>query len=132
MSDDDLSKEMTGWLQSQDMEVTTAYLKRGRAFSSLSLSELTDQWAATFKDVDEYVSNFEVRNLSSYCMAEFRLRGVEPPTEVIKADFARIQKRLRKMMKSMPKEAYNDMAAGLAEDLEEYRWQRDRDSKRMG
>ena len=41
--------------------------------------------------------------------------------------FARIQKAIKKMMKRMSKEAYDDLAAELVEDVDEFRWQRDQE-----
>jgi hypothetical protein len=55
MKDDNLDKDMVGWLQSQEIDATTDYVGRGRQFSLLDLPDLTVRWVATFRDHDEYL-----------------------------------------------------------------------------
>src|SRR5689334_12557309 len=108
---DDLTKDVRGWLQSQEIDHTAEYLRRGRQFDSLSLDDLTAQWAATFKDPDLYMRSREHRSLTADYMSEFSLRKVEPPIHVVKDDFAKIQKAVRNMMRGLSKEAYKEFAA---------------------
>jgi hypothetical protein len=42
---DDLDKEMNAWLQSQQVNGTADYVRRGRQFGNLALADLTAQWA---------------------------------------------------------------------------------------
>jgi hypothetical protein len=77
-------------------------------------------------NTEEYLRSREHRTLSSDYMSEFRLRKIEPPMDLAKADFAKIQKAIKKRMKAMSKEAYLDFAAEVADDLDEFKSQRDR------
>jgi len=126
MSGDDLDNDLHGWLQSEDMNATADYVRRGRQFENLPLSDLIAQWAVTFKDPDEYMRSREHRALSSDYMSEFRLRKIDPPMDLVRADFAKIQKAIKKWMKAMSKEAVLDFAAEVADDLDEFRSKRDR------
>ena len=92
---DDLDNDVRGWLQSQQIEHSAGYLRRGRRFESLSLDDLTAQWAATFKDPHLYLRSREHRSLTADYMSEFSLRKVEPPIHVVKDGFAKIQKAIR-------------------------------------
>jgi hypothetical protein len=125
MKDDNLYKDMVGWLQSQQIDATTDYVGRGRQFSLLDLPNLTARWVATFRDHDEYLGSRELRTLSSDYASEFGLRNIDPSTDLIRADFAKIQNAITKIMKGLSKEAHDDLAAEVAEDLDEFRWQRD-------
>jgi len=46
--------------------------------------------------------------------------------DLVRADFAKIQKAIKKWMKAMSKEAVLDFAAEVADDLDEFRSKRDR------
>ena len=117
MTDDEVDKDVHGWLRSQELDATADYVRRGRQFSGLALPDLTAQWAGTFKDGDEHIRSKELRNLSSDYASEFALRGTKPPMDLIQADFAKIQKAMKTMLKGMSKEAYNDLAAKVADDV---------------
>ncbi len=124
--EDQINKDVRDWLTSEEIERTADYIKRGRQFSQLSESELTDRYADTFADAGAYMRSSEVRIECSDCKSEFALRGIEVPTsDRINADFAKIQAAIKEMMAGMSPEAYNDLAAEIDDDLDQFRFKRD-------
>jgi hypothetical protein len=129
MTDGDLDRDMHGWLQSEQLDATADYVKRGRQFELLPIDDLKTQWASTFRDTDAYMNNLEVRALSSDYGSEFALRGIKLPMEEIKTDFAKIQRKMKKMLKAMSDQARADLGQEIADDLDAFRSQRNQNKQ---
>jgi hypothetical protein len=60
------------------MNETADYMRRGRRFLSLPLSELDDRWILAFRDAISNGMVDRIVDMDDFA-AELRLRGIDPP-----------------------------------------------------
>jgi hypothetical protein len=100
MSKDDPKPEdralVEEFLAHELMNETADYLRRGRRFLSLPLSELNDRWIPAFRDAILNKIVDRVLDMDDFA-AELRLRGLDPPFDRVADDVAKITADLEKM-----------------------------------
>jgi hypothetical protein len=72
-------------LQSELMEETAAYLRRGRSFSAASTEGLNELWIVAFRTWFGS-RNAEDQGQMEDLAAELRLRGFDPPFDTVQAE----------------------------------------------
>jgi hypothetical protein len=69
-------------LESLELESTQAYVSRGRGHESLELDRLRAVWVRAFKEWAASLGSADPRALDDVS-AEFRLRKIEPPFDLV-------------------------------------------------
>ena len=91
------------FLQSALMDETGDYVQRGRRFEALPTPQLNEQWVAAFRNfVQAATTAIETGDGTSGCdtrdidetAAELRLRGLDPPLDVVEEGDAGALQRL--------------------------------------
>jgi hypothetical protein len=74
---------------SQNMEIIADYVRRGRTYAGLSDQELGGQWKTAFRHMSAAPESLEALTLHDELVAEFTLRGKNPPVSEIAEEVAR-------------------------------------------
>jgi hypothetical protein len=83
------------------MNETADYVRRGRRFLSLPLSELNERWIAAFRDVVSNSMVDRVVDMDDFA-AELRLRELDPPLDRVADEVAKLTADLEKMGPDSP------------------------------
>jgi hypothetical protein len=88
------------WMDSDRMERTADYVKRGRRLAKDDTAALKERWLITFKSLCDtrFLDELEV---SQEIECELELRGEEAPTELVVADINKLAAALKKHMKTV-------------------------------
>jgi hypothetical protein len=96
------------------------YAARGRKFESLSNDQLTEHFVETFRKLADDPAKWEHRALKNDLVAEFQLRDIEPPCDLVSGEFKRVCDAVSKKLDAMQKEDpdhYAEVNRGLAWDF---------------
>lgn len=107
MADEDKGRKplddmVKAFLQSELMEETASYLKRGRGFAGLAPDELERKWTASFNAWVAHRREAE-RILTEDLEAELRIRGLEPPLHAVPEAIAAAKKDFRTGSEAYPR-----------------------------
>jgi hypothetical protein len=114
--------ELHDLLQSDAMDRTADYCRRGRAYGTLSAEELLEKFIAAFNAMADQPTDPDRRARESDLSSEFRLRGMEPPYELADQDRynAAAEEAFARMRTEEPERAL-ETKKRMVEDLERFR-----------
>jgi hypothetical protein len=105
------------------------YAARGRKFESLSDDQLTDHFGETFRKLADDPAKWEYRALTKDLVAEFQMRNIEPPYDLVSEEFDRVCEAVLRHLDRMKKEdpdRYAEMNREVARDFARFLSERDR------
>jgi hypothetical protein len=120
---EDKKAEFMAFTMHEAFDDLAGYVARGRKFASLSNDELTPRYVEVFRKVADNPANREHRAIKSYLEAEFQLRNMKVPYELIAEDFERLREFLFKHLNTMKREdpeRYAEMNQDIACDFEQF------------
>jgi hypothetical protein len=82
----DLDQATAAFIENEKLEQTNDYLHRGRRYAALAPAELEAQWVAAFRDFAADIGDDEDLVRMFDLEAEYRLRGVALPEELVVAE----------------------------------------------
>jgi hypothetical protein len=97
--------------ESQELEQTQAYVSRGRGHESLTVDQLRAVWVRAFKQWAASLGSADPRELDDVS-AEFRLRKIEPPFNLVSDERRALVEEVRKAGPHNP---------GLLQKIREFR-----------
>ena len=107
------------FLQNENLEQTKDYLLRGRGFAALDLDGLTAAWVQAFRnfvaDTDGEADVLRLYDLE----AEFRLRGEEPPEELVEAEREVLDREIEEWRAEDP-DSWEQTADGVVREIVEF------------
>ena len=83
MSADRPDEEIRGWLRSVGMDDTANYAARGRKHRDMSPTDLSAAWVVSFEKLADDFGNADLHLIQNDLAAEYDLRGVEPPYDLV-------------------------------------------------
>jgi hypothetical protein len=120
--------ELLSFMQSQGVDRTADYLRRGRPHAGLKDEALAEQWVRAFEAMADDPCSPELSRAESDLRAEFDLRGLSAPSEQVKEavkKYCSAADSLWQQMKKDPNEIRRVNAA-LEQDLNEFKRRRGR------
>jgi hypothetical protein len=124
-----VQEEVDGYLANVNSDKAADYANRGRPFGNLSDDELTEKWIAAFEIMVEDLSDAGKRAEKSDYESEFRLRGLEPPLEKVKALINRFSSQVAALVAKWEindPNWYLTMGADIAAELKNFKTRRDK------
>ena len=122
--DDESDALLMGYLDSLAVDAQADYLRRGRAHQDLSEHELAEQWVAAFRAMVLPAADEQKHRIESDYSAEFELRGMEPPDDLVKDDMehylAYVADKLEAMKRDDP-EGWDRLVLELGKDIRDYK-----------
>ena len=122
--ENEASELVQGFLASKVVDSQADYLSRGRAHQYLSEHELAGQWVAAFRARAVPPADQEKRRIEEDYSAEFELRGMKPPDDLIKDDMERylahVGDKLEAMKRDDP-EDWDRLVLELGKDIRDYK-----------
>lgn len=97
---DDLEKDVVGWVQSESMDEIAGYASRGRKYAELSNDEAVSQWVQAFRSLANDFVKSPWWHIQSDLTSELSLRGLEPPYEMVREDIEKLSKGLTEAAES--------------------------------
>jgi hypothetical protein len=95
--------EMEAFLASKAIDHTSDYVQRGRALSALSEEQVTQSWQSLWNELRADPLDQKKRDMESDFASEFKLRGKEPPWDLVRkqvmsflADSSRARRKWKK------------------------------------
>jgi hypothetical protein len=125
MSEDDSNDELRGWAQSEVVDATANYAARGRKHRDMSDDDLSAAWVSSFTDVARDFTNPHLWSIQSDLAAEYGLRAVEPPYQLVAADRIRLVTSMEKMAKSLGADDYELLGENVFRKFSSYLAKRD-------
>jgi hypothetical protein len=110
-SDDEADMRVGLWIDCESVEDVADYAERGRKHAALSDGELTAAWVQAFSNFAQDIHNQELRAAPTDYGAEFRLRGIEPPHDLVRDDLGLVSDSIENWMDSLTPEeldAFNE------------------------
>jgi hypothetical protein len=120
---DSPKEDVTAYLQSKGADEAAEYARRGRRYANLNQIELTELWKQSFRAMANNYGDTVARSDQSDFVAEFTLRGGEPPYHEVKEDFDRLIQAAQKAtdyLNANPDEM-DRIGTELMADLEEFK-----------
>jgi hypothetical protein len=103
-SDDEADQRVDLWIDCESVEDVADYAERGRKHAALSEGELTAAWVQAFRNFAQDIHDQELRAAPTDYSAEFRLRGKEPPHDLVRDDLQVVTDSIEKWMDSLTPE----------------------------
>jgi hypothetical protein len=123
---DESDEEVRSWVNSASVDSAANYANRGRIFAYLSDQELSSAWVQTLKGWAVDIHNSELRAKSRDYDAEFSLRGMEPPYDLVKEAHDLLYTNLQKWMDGLSAEDMEKFSEGVEKHFNEFQANRDR------
>jgi hypothetical protein len=123
MITEDQKAEFMAFTRHEAFAELAGYVARGRKFASLSNDGLTQRFVEVFRKVADNPANREHRAIKSCLEAEFQLRNINVPYELIAEDFERLRGLLIEHLNTMEREdpeRYAEMNQEIACDFEQF------------
>jgi hypothetical protein len=113
-------RDMEMFFASELIDHIADYASRGRSYKSLTDDQLSRQWIAAFKNFADDRSDHGRRATEMDLKAEFQLRNIEPPYDVVKPEIDRVVEGMscdfEKMTRDDP-EKVDEMTEGMEDDI---------------
>jgi hypothetical protein len=116
-SDGDADIQVGLWIDSESVEDVADYAERGRKHAALSDGELTAAWVQAFRNFAQDFHNEELQAAPTDYSAEFRLRGLEPPHDLVSDDLQLITDSLRNWMDGLTPEDLDAFSERVEKDF---------------
>lgn len=115
--------DFTAWMRSNEMDRISAYLQRGRFYSSLSDEVLTDRWILAAREMCLDAVSPGKRQIECDLKAELDLRGIAAPFDAIEAELLVLHQRFAEGIERLRQESPTELArvdAELTELVEDF------------
>jgi hypothetical protein len=123
---DEPDKEVRAWVDSESVDSAANYAGRGRRFASLSDQELSSAWVQTLKGWAVDIHDSELRAKNRDYDAEFSLRGIEPPYDLVSEAHDLLYTNMQKWMDGLSAEDLKEFSEGVEKHFKEFQAKRDR------
>jgi hypothetical protein len=127
MSEDESEKEVRAWIGSELVDSVADYAKRGREYSTLSDLELSSAWVRAFSGWAHDIQNREIRRKQADYGAEFILRGMEPPFDLVRDEQDLLRIGLTRWMDTLHIKDLEDFGNSMENDFNEFQAKRDKE-----
>ncbi|MER9776221.1 hypothetical protein [Mesorhizobium sp. M0220] len=105
-------------LANSDLRRMQSYLDRGRRFRDLGQPELHERYIEGMKVWADNYGHPDFCELSDDAQAEYSLRKVDPPMELVEADINRVTEKLRQLTAEMTAERAIEINDDLLADYD--------------
>jgi hypothetical protein len=102
--DDEADKAVRSWIDSEPVDSVADYAERGRKYAALSDVELSSAWVQTIRASARDTHNKEQRTAQADYSAEFSLRGIDPPFNLVHDDMVQMTENIKIWMASLSEE----------------------------
>jgi hypothetical protein len=100
-------------MNDDELDGAADYAARGRQFASLSRRELSAAWVRAFRCLPHNLLMAETRSDYVDYSAEFLLRGLRPPYQLLAEDLEMLQAAMTKWMRGLPLQALAEFTEHL-------------------
>jgi hypothetical protein len=125
--DDEADKEVRSWIDSESVDSVANYAEQGRKYAALSDAELSSAWVQAFRASARDIHNKEQRSAHADYSAEFDLRGIDPPFNLVHDDMQQMTESIKVWMASLTEEDLGAFTDGVEKHFNEFRDKRDKE-----
>lgn len=108
------------FLENEELEQTSDYLRRGRPYAGLAAADLEAGWVAAFRDFANDVGDDSDLVRMFDFEAEYRLRGVRLPEELVTAEQEMLDRDMESWLTDDP-ESWDAMANKVLDEIVAFR-----------
>jgi hypothetical protein len=99
-------EDWRGCVRSEVLDATADYAARGQKYRDMSDDDLSAAWVSSFKDVASDFTNPQLWSVQSDLAAEYGLRDVEPPYQLVAEDRIRLVTESKTMVEGLGPDDY--------------------------
>jgi hypothetical protein len=123
-----IEDDVTGYVASIGIDSQADYVARGRQYKDLSEQDLTEKWVQAVKRWADNPRNREVRAIHSDLDSEFQLRGKNPPNELVREHWKRLEAAIQAVHEELQQdpETLEEINRDLMVDIEAFKARRDK------
>ncbi len=115
----DIDDATWAFIENERLEQTRDYLHRGRPLAGLAPAELEARWVAAFRDFAADIGDDSDLVRLFDLEAEYRLRGVELPEELVEAEQAAMDRSMEDWLENDP-QSWDETAKSVLDEIVEF------------
>ena len=108
------------WIESESVDDVADYAARGRRFAALSDAELFEAWVGALKKSTKNFRSTRLRDTHSDYTAEYRLRRLEPPYDLVSDDLNKMTDAIRKWVANLSQEEREEIEYRAGKDFDAF------------